>query len=110
MSDRLTSQQESMIRKLIAVRKGEIDEYNKMLIAGNCEPEPETIMTDVKLVAYGIKGKVKGGFRSFLDGVKTGMANVKATGQEEVVEKEINNQIDEQVKKMREDLAKALKK
>ena len=106
----LTPEMESMLRQNAAMHRGCLDEINKLLIAGGCEPEPDSILTDAKVLVYGVGAKTTNFFKAVGSGFKNAFNSTKAAGEEAVIQAKINRQIEEQMTAMRKELAEAMKK
>lgn len=103
---KLTAIQESMLRKQAAIFRGGLEECNKLLIEGGCEPEPETVMHSAKALASGAVARTTGMFTAAIDGAKNFIKDTKTAGVERQARKEIEAQIEEQMSKVKEELFK----
>jgi hypothetical protein len=103
---KLTAGQESILRKQAAIFRGGLEECNKLLVEGGCEPEPETVMHSAKALASGAIARTTGMFSAAVDGAKNFIKDTKTAGVERQTKKEIENQIEDQMKAVKEQLFK----
>jgi hypothetical protein len=108
MSDTINKAQEKILRRTIAAAQETISECNKLLIDGGCEPEPESLFTGTKVVFEGTVEKASRFFSNVGKGFKTAFNETKEAGKDRIVQKEIDKEVSEQMKKVEEELRKAI--
>jgi hypothetical protein len=104
---KITPQAEQMLRNTAAMHKGCLEEINKLLIAGGCEPEPETIINGAKVVASGVIARTGSFFSNIGQNVKDAYETTKKAGEIRIQSKEIDRQVEDQMKAVKEKLHKA---
>lgn len=104
---RLDAKLESAYRAQIAVAQGMIEACNKELIAGGCEPEPDTIIKGAHVVASGVIARTGSFFSALGNNVKEAYNTTKQAGEVRLQAKEVDRQVEEQMKAVKEKLHKA---
>jgi len=106
--NKLNNVQEIILRKQIAVAKETIEECNKLLVDGGCEPEPDTMLKSAKVVTAGAIEKTARFFGSIKDTVVNAYDETKKAGSERIIRKEIDKQVEDQMKSVRDQLHAAV--
>lgn len=106
---KLTAKEEGMLRNTAEMHRRCLDEVNKMLVAGGCEPEPETVIRGAHVVASGIIAKTTGFFSDIGKKITDGYNETKKAGEERLINKEIDSQVAEQLKDVKEKLHATVK-
>jgi hypothetical protein len=105
---KLDAKLESAYRSQIAVAQGMIAACNKELIAGGCEPEPDTMIKGAKVVASGVIARTGSFFSNIGQNVKDAYAETKKAGEVRIQTKEIDKQVEEQMKQVKAKLHGAM--
>jgi len=105
---KLDTKIEKAYRQQIAVAQGIIDECNRELIAGGCEPEPDSVVKTGKAIANGVVAKTGSFFQNLGKNIKDSYESTKQAGEVRIAEKEIDRQVADQMKALKEKLHAAV--
>lgn len=101
---KLTESQEKTLRNTAKMHQACLDEVNRMLVEGGCEPHQPGILTGAKDLATGSYARTKSLIGNIVDGVKGGFEKTRKAGQEFQAQRELEKQVDEQLKAVKEQL------
>lgn len=105
---KLNSTQENILRKQIRIAQETITECNQLLVDGGCEPEPETMLNTAKAVTSGAIEKTARFFGSIKETVVNAYDETKKAGSERIARKEVDKQVEEQMKAVKDQLHAAV--
>lgn len=104
MSAKISSAEEKALRTAAAVHQGCIDKINDALVAGGCEPTVPGIMSTTHQITSGVIAKTGGFFSNLGKNIKESYEETKKAGEQRIARQEVDRQVEEQMKALKDQM------